>query len=46
VFGFYTADTWKESNSFYGSSECLLFRSAHVDTAFVLVVGIIAGMEI
>ena len=26
VFGFYTSGRWKESNSFYGSSECFLFR--------------------
>ena len=26
VFGFYTAEAWKESNGYYGSSECFLFR--------------------
>ena len=26
VFGFFTSDMWKESNSFFGSSECFLFR--------------------
>lgn len=28
VFGFYTAEAWKESNGYYGSSECFLFRCA------------------
>ncbi len=27
LFGFYTSDPWKESNSFYGTSDCFLFRS-------------------
>lgn len=30
VFGFYTAEAWKESNGFYGSSECFLFRCVRV----------------
>lgn len=26
LFGFYTANPWKESNRYYGSSDCYLFR--------------------
>jgi hypothetical protein len=26
VSGFYTNEAWKESNSFYGSSDCFLFK--------------------
>ena len=27
LFGFYTANPWRESNKFYGTSDCFLFRA-------------------